>query len=310
MRIVFFGTPEIAVPALKAVAQRYDVTAVVCPPDRPHGRSARPVPPPVKVWAIEHGLPVHQPDKLNDGAFEQWLRAQAPDVCTLAAYGRFLKEPILNVPRHGFLNVHPSLLPRHRGPSPIQSAILEGQHTTGVTIIRLTLEMDAGDMLLQQSMPIAPDDTTVTLSTKLGELGAALLVQGLAAIESGTAVFTPQDSSRATYTKLLEKHDGCIRWAEPGRRIHNLVRAMLPWPVAYCRFRGETWRIHETCIRSKPTAAPPGTVVRIDKDHVMIAAGEGCVGLRTLQPAGKRIMSVSDYLRGHTLRVGDVLEDG
>ena len=171
MRTVFFGTPELAVPALAAVAAHHNVTAVVCQPDRPKKRSKRPVPPPTKAWAVEHEIPVHQPLKLNDGAFEAWLKEQRPELCAIAAYGRLLKQPILDVPPEGWLNIHPSLLPRYRGPSPIQSAILNGDPVTGVSIMRLTLEMDAGDVLLQEETPVADDDTTESLSARLAQLG-------------------------------------------------------------------------------------------------------------------------------------------
>lgn len=152
MRTVFFGTPDIAVPTLRAIEALHEVTAVVCQPDRPQGRSKRPVPPPVKVAAEKLGIPVHQPTKLNDGTFEAWLREQAPDVCTIAAYGRILKQPVLDIPPHGWLNVHPSLLPKYRGPSPIRSAVLNGDTVTGVSIMRLVLEMDAGDVLDRKSV--------------------------------------------------------------------------------------------------------------------------------------------------------------
>lgn len=309
MRIVFFGTPDLAVPSLDALAQAHEVTAVVCQPDRPKGRSKKPVAPPVKEWASQRGIEVAQPRKLNDGAFQAWLREQRPGVCALAAYGRILKQPILDVPDHGFLNVHPSLLPRHRGTSPIQTAILKGDEVTGVTIMALDAGMDTGDLLLKESMPIDEADTASTLSEKLAKLGAELLVRGVELLQTGKARFTPQDDSQATYTKLFEKETGRIRWGAPAREIHNLVRAAVPWPVAHCLFRGETVRILETEVAGGTEEGPPGTVVRVDQNAVLVVAGEGLLALRVIQAPGKRPVSMGDYLRGHTVAVGDVFKD-
>lgn len=316
MRVVFFGTPELAVPPLEAVAARHEVRAVVCQPDRPQGRSKTPVPPPTKRWALEQGIAVAQPVKLNDGAFEAWLREQRPDICVLAAYGRILKQPILDVPPHGFLNVHPSLLPRHRGPSPIQTAIRQGETTTGVSIIRLDAGMDTGDILLQQRAPIAPEDTALSLSEKLGRVGAALIIKGLERIAAGKAVFTPQDHAKATVTKRYAKQDGQIRWAQPAWDIHNLVRAAIPWPVAHCRFKGEVCRIHKTEVVDRAPgkvvegmAGTPGTVVEVAPDRVIVAAGEGLIAVCVFQAPGKRAMAMADYLRGHEMVPGDCFED-
>lgn len=310
MRIVFFGTPELAVPSLKALAARHEVVALVCQPDRPKGRSGKPAPPPAKLAAVELGIEVHQPVKLNDGAFEAWLRERRPELCALAAYGRILKQPILDVPPKGFLNVHPSLLPKYRGPSPIQSAILNGETETGVTIMRLSLEMDSGDILLQRRVAIEPDDTTATLTDRLAEMGADMLVEAVELLETGRAVFTPQDHARATYCKRFEKSDGAIHWAGPARELHNLVRAAVPWPVAYCRFRGATLRIHQTEVLDAPPGAAPGTVVRVEKDLLAVAAGDGLLSIRVLQLPGKRAMPAAEFLRGHPIRPGERFEDG
>ncbi|HEO72045.1 MAG TPA: methionyl-tRNA formyltransferase, partial [Candidatus Hydrogenedentes bacterium] len=286
MRLVFFGTPELALPSLRAVAERYDVRAVVCQPDKPQGRRRELRPPPVKAWALEHDIPVVQPSELNDGAFEAWLREQAPDVCPLAAYGRILKQGILEVPPHGFINVHPSLLPKYRGASPIQTAILEGETVTGVSIMRLDAGMDTGDIVLQREMAIAPDDTAGTLTEKLAGLGAELLVEALDLIASGKAVLFPQDDSRATTTRPFEKADGRIDWTQPAEHIHNLVRAMNPWPVAHCLLEGEVCRIHKTEVLDEPAEAEPGVVVRVEKDRVVVAAGEGCLAILVFQAPG------------------------
>jgi len=309
VRIVFFGTPEIALPTLAAVAERYGVLAVVCQPDRPQGRSNKPAPCPAKQWAVEHGIPVMQPTVLNDGAFEQWLRSQAPDLCVLAAYGRILKQPILDVPPHGFLNMHPSLLPRHRGPSPIQTALLCGDATTGISIMRLDAGMDTGDILLQEPAAIAPDDTTASLSERLAATGAAVLLRGIELIASGQAVYTPQDHARATTSRLFEKRDGRIRWAAGARQIHNLVRASIPWPVAHCLLHGEVVRICRTEVVDEPAEAEPGVVTRVERDRVVVAAGEGQIAILEIQPPGKRVMAVQEFLRGHAIALGERFEE-
>ena len=309
MRIVFFGTPELAVPSLEAAAASHDVLAVVSQPDRPKGRGKKLEPPPVKVWAQAHGIPVVQPTKLNDGTFEEWLRGQAPEICLIAAYGRLLKQPILDIPPRGFLNMHPSLLPKYRGPSPIRTAILNGDEITGVTIMRLTLEMDAGDILLQEEEPISPEDTWPSLSSRLARKGARMLVEGVNAIAAGTAHFTPQDHSQAVYCRMFEKSDGRIRWERPAHEIHNLVRAAVPWPVAHCLYKGEVCRIHATETVDASYDAAPGTVVSVEKDRVIVATGEDALAILVFQAPGKRAMPITDYLRGHSIEIGERFED-
>jgi len=304
VRTVFFGTPAIAVPTLQAVEALHEVTAVVCQPDRPQGRSKKPVPPPVKVAAEKLGIPVHQPEKLNDGTFEAWLRGQAPEVCTIAAYGRILKQPILDIPPLGWLNVHPSLLPKYRGPSPIRSAILHGDTETGVSIMRLALEMDAGDVLLQERIPIGENENAVELAERLGKLGADLMLKGLRMLEEGTAVFTPQDSTRAVECRMFEKADGRIRWADSAAAIHNLVRAAQPWPIAHCQLDGEVYRIHATERVEGEASAAPGTVEAVSKDRFVVATGGGLLAVTAIQAPGKRVMDTGDFLRGHRLEPG------
>lgn len=308
MRIVFFGTPELAVPSLAALAARHEVTAVVCQPDRPKGRGKKLLPPPVKAWAEAHGLPVHQPTKLNDGTFEACLRDEAPDVCALAAYGRILKAPILAVPPHGFINMHPSLLPKYRGPSPIQSAVLNGDPVTGVTIMDISLEMDAGDIYLQQQVSIGPDETAAALTDRLAELGGAMMAEVADALAAGTARRTPQDDAAATYCRLLTKEDGFIDWTAPAAQIHALVRGAQPWPAAQCGLHGEVCKVYETALVLGKADAPPGTIVAVHKDRVIVATGDGLIAVLMLQPPGKKALAMGDYLRGHALEPGTTLE--
>jgi methionyl-tRNA formyltransferase len=312
VRIVFFGTPSLAVPSLAALTHGHDVAAVVCQPDRPSGRGKGLTPPPTKAWAIEHGIPVHQPTKLNDGTFAAWLRDRQPDLCALAAYGRILKQPILDVAPRGIVNMHPSLLPLYRGPSPIQSALINGETETGVTIIRLSLEMDAGDILLQERVAIDPEDNGEILTQRLAELGGVKLREAVDRIAAGTATLTPQDHQRATYCRLIEKRDGQIDWAKPARDIHNLVRGAQPWPTAHCLFAGQTVKILRTKIVGEPSDLSdriPGSIVLAEKDRLIISTGEGAIAILLIQAPGKRALPVSDFLRGHPVRPGQRFED-
>lgn len=305
---MFFGTPEIALPVLAATAARHEVTAVVCQPDRPRGRGKKMLPPPVKEWALEHALPVVQPAKLNDGEFEAWLRAQQPDVCVVAAYGRLLKAPLLAIPPHGHVNMHPSLLPRWRGPSPIQSALLAGDTETGVSIMRLVLEMDAGDILLQESTAIGPNEDAVALSARLAETGGRMMVDALAMIEAGTATYTPQSEAGVTHAKIFSKEDGYIQWNRPAQELHNLVRGATPWPAAQCLLGGQVCKILLAEVDDAPAAGAPGVVTAVDKSSVTVATGNGGLRILTFQAPGKRAMPMGDFLRGQSLPVGTTFE--
>lgn len=309
MRIVFLGTPALVVPTLAAVAAKYTVAALVCQPDKPQGRSGAPVPPPTKAWALEHGIPVHQPVKLNDGTFEDLLRELQPDLGIVFAYGRLLKQPILDVPLHGWLNVHPSLLPRWRGPSPLQSAVLAGDATTGVTVMRITLEMDAGDILLQEATDIGPEETAEELTDRLAPVCARMLVEGIDQIAAGTAVFRPQDPAGVTQCTLLTKEHGYIRWVRPATEIHNQIRGCVPWPAAQCTFRGGVCKILRATRVPGDTDAAPGTVVAIEKDKAVIATGAGLIGITEFQAPGKKPLPMGDYARGARLQPGERFED-
>ncbi len=309
MRTIFFGTPEIMLPSLRAVVAAHEVAAVVCRPDKPKGRGKKLVPPPAKVCAEELGIPVCQPEKLNDGTFEAWLRDMAPESCVVFAYGRMLKQPILDIPAKGWLNVHPSLLPKYRGPSPIQSAILNGDAETGVTIMDVVLEMDAGDILLQEATPIEDEDTAETLAQRLSEMAAPLLVEGMNRVAGGTAVFRPQDPALVTTCRLFEKAHGRIRWDQPAEAIRNLVRAALPWPVAQCRREGAVYRIHRAEVVNDPSPEAPGVITAIEKDHFRVATGRGQLAVYVFQAPGRKAMAVSEFLKGHRMNVGDRFEE-
>lgn len=317
MKIVFFGTPEFAVPSLDAVLAVGEVVAVVTRADKPRGRGLHVEPPPVARAANEYALEVLQPASLRDPAFLARLRSLAPDVGVLVAYGRLVPPELLAMPPRGIVNVHPSLLPRYRGAAPIARAIAAGDTETGVTILYLSEELDAGDTILQRRLPIAPDDTTRTLSARLAEEGATALVEALRLIEAGRAPRRPQDSSQATWAPRLTRDEARIDWRLPAPAIVNLVRACDPWPGAFTYVRGEElkiWRAEAAADFDGARPAPaPGTVLRVPADEgapLVVAAGEHVVLVYDVQPAGGRRMSAAAYVRGHPLEAGSVVESG
>jgi methionyl-tRNA formyltransferase len=308
VRVVFFGTPDMAVPSLEAVADRHDVVAVVCQPDKPAGRKNKLHPPPVKVCAERLGIPVHQPSKLNDGTFEVWLKEQKPEVCVLVAYGRILKVPILEIPPKGFLNVHPSLLPLYRGPAPIYAAILNGDTETGITIMELDEGMDSGDMLLQEPFPIADDDTTGSLTLAVSTKGAEMLLEALEQVEAGTLTRTPQDHTQATYCDIIMKEDGRINWHDSATQIVNQVRACQPWPVAYATMGDHTYRVHNARACAGISDDAPGTILETEGGGLTVQSGDGAVEIIEIQAPGKRALPTADFLRGNALPAGTRFE--
>jgi methionyl-tRNA formyltransferase len=300
LRVLFLGTPDFAVLPLEALArdERYNLVGVVTQPDRPSGRGRAPEPPPVKHAAQRLGLPVLQPETLRDPAVAEQLAALRPDVGVVAAYGEILRQAVLAIPPLGYLNIHPSLLPRHRGPSPVAGAILAGDETTGVTIIRLDQKMDSGPILAQQSVSLSPEARAGELTTALFQLGAELLCDALEPYAAGALSPVPQDASAATYTKLLHKADGAIDWSFSALLIERMTRAYDPWPGAWTTWRGQPLKIiaaraHE----QEPGAAAPGELLE-RADGLWVAAGQGVLELLTVQLAGKRALAAAEWRRG------------
>src|SRR5437667_379074 len=265
LRAVFLGTPDFAIPSLRAVLDEVEVLAVVTQPDRPRGRGRQVAPPPVAAVARALGLRVLQPTRLNDPAVPDTLRTLRPDIIMTVAYGKIIPPAILTLPPLGCINVHPSLLPKYRGASPIQSAIADGQRETGVTIMYQSEALDAGDIILQRRVPIEPHDTAQTLEARLADEGARALVEALRLIAGGTAPRFPQDASAATYVKKLTKENGRLDWTRPARALANVIRAMDPWPSAYTTHRGRLLKIWKgAAIEHRPPGpARPGTVVEV-----------------------------------------------
>lgn len=315
MRIVFMGSPEFALPALnRLIESDNEVVGVFTQPDRPVGRGRKPSPPPVKTLALEHGLPVHQPASISKPDVVEQLRGLAPDVGVIAAYGQILRQPVLDVPRLGFLNVHASLLPRWRGASPIPAAILGGDEKTGATIMNVQLELDAGPILEQTEIPILGEDTAGTLTVRIANAGAQLLMSVLPEYGAGRIRPREQDASRVTYAPVIKKSDALIDWEHEDREaVWRKVRAYNPWPVAYSYLDGQPLRILESVpLEHQPFEGKPGTIFTFTgfEETPLLGAGFGVVtaggdlGIVRVQGPGGREMTAAEYLRGHRSIVG------
>ena len=304
MRILFMGTPDFAVPSLEAlVAAGHDVCGVFTQPDKPKNRGMKLLPTPVKVCAQAHGIPVFQPVKLRDGTALAQIQALAPELIVVAAYGRILPDEILDCPPKGCINVHSSLLPKYRGAAPINWAVINGDTVSGVTIMHMATELDAGDIIAQESTEIGPDETAEELYRRLSILGAGLLVQAVSAIEAGIAQRTPQNGAEATLAPMLSKELSPMDWSRTAHALHCQVRGLLPWPVASTdKLTGETIKIYRTEETGERTQARPGTVLAAGKQGIDVACGEGTVlRITELQAPGKKRMKAADYLRGHPI---------
>ena len=314
LRIVYFGTPAFAVPALeRLLASRHAVVAVVTQPDRPSGRGQHLHEGPVKAAAVAHGVPVLQPEKIKAPSFHDALRARAPDLGVVAAYGRILPDEVLSLPPLGLINIHASLLPAYRGASPIQHAVINGDPETGVSIMRVVRELDAGPVFAMARRPLAGDETSVEVEHDLAQIGAELTLTVVDAIARGDAVAQAQDEARVTYAGKLTKADGLLDWGQPARSLHNRVRGLHPWPHAHSFLGGHRYVIMRTQVLDAERAghpSTPGLVLEAHGDDLIVAAGDGSA-LRVLgiQPEGKRAMTPREFLAGHRVRAGERFGD-
>lgn len=306
LRLVFMGTPEFAVPSLKALHRRTHVVGVVTQPDRAAGRGRKRVLPPVKVFALEAGLPVIQPQKLREPEAMAQLAAWAPDLIVVAAFGQILKPAVLALPRHGCLNVHASLLPRWRGAAPVAAALLAGDAETGVTLMQMDAGLDTGPTLARHAEPIQPNDTAGTLTARLAEAGAALLIEALPASLSGALTPVPQDASSATYAPQLKKEDGRLAFTPAASELERRVRAFDPWPGAFAVWAGGPLKVRRAAVMTG-AFGPPGTVVGTERGPA-VACGADALLLVEVQPAGKQPMPAADFARGARGFVGARLE--
>jgi methionyl-tRNA formyltransferase len=308
LRLVFMGTADLSCASLQALIAAPDlqVVAVVTQPDRPKGRELKLLPTPVKELALREHLSVLQPEKARSESFLEELRALAPDLIAVAAYGQILPQSILDLPRFGCLNVHTSLLPKYRGPGPIQWAILNGDAETGVTIMKMELALDTGDILAQESTPIRPEDNAATLHDRLARMGAELLVRAIPDYVAGKLPSRPQPAEGVSYAPKIKKQDGCVDWQQPAGVIWNRVRGLVPWPGAFTHLPGspnphllKLWDAQVV-----PGSGTPGEVLQADRNGVVVACGHEALRILVLQREGGRRLKAQEFLAGHPLQPG------
>lgn len=307
------GTPDFAVPSLhRLVDNGYEIVGVVTQPDRPVGRKRTLTPPPVKAEAEKHGIPVLQPEKLRAPEAVASIMDWMPDLIVTAAYGQILPEALLKAPKHGCINIHASLLPKYRGGAPIHRAIINGERETGVTIMYMVKALDAGDMIAKVTVPIDDTDTVGSLHDKLSEAGSELLILTIPDLIAEKVEAVAQDHDQATYAPNLTRDDERIDWSKTTKQIYDHVRGLCPFPVAYTTYGGEVLKVWRAKIPASPcasTPAEPGVVLDVTPAGIAVHTVDGCVLLTEVQPAGKKRMSVEDYIRGASIRIGDRLGD-
>ena len=311
MKIVYMGTPDFAVAPLEAILKAgHEVTAVVTQPDRQKGRGREVQYSPVKECALSYGIPVLQPLKIKEKDAVEELRKYPADIFVVAAFGQLLSEEILNMPRLGCINIHASLLPAYRGAAPIQWCVINGEEKTGVTIMQMAKGMDTGDILLQKEVVLDEKETGGSLFDRLMETGAELIVEALPKIEAGELIPVVQKEELATYAGKITKDMGNIDFAKAAVTIERLIRGLNPWPSAFTHYKGKILKIWEADVVSECVNAEnpvPGTVITMDKESFTLAAGEGALRIRSLQPEGKKRMSCAEFMRGYEVKVGEAL---
>lgn len=314
MKIVFMGTPDFAVGALQAIIEAgHQVAAVVTQPDKPKGRGKEMQMTPVKVCAVEHGIPVFQPVKIKAAESVEVLRGYGADIFVVAAFGQILSEEILNMPKYGCVNIHASLLPKYRGAAPIQRAIIDGERKTGVTIMQMDKGLDTGDMLFKTEVEIDEKETGDSLHDKLAEAGAKLIVDALPKIEAGEVKPMKQNDEESCYVKMLQKSMGRIDWQQSAVKLDCLIRGLISWPGAFTAYHGKSLKIWEEEVADEKNAciqiadAAPGTVVGVEKNAIYVQTGEGVLKILAVQLEGKKRMAVRDFLLGYQMKTGEQL---
>jgi len=311
MVVVFFGTPQFAVPTLRRLLDStHSVAGVITQPDRPRGRGQKITHAPVKALALERGIPVYQPDRLKPAEVADTLRGWGADLGVVAAYGRIIPEHLLTIPRLGMINVHASLLPKYRGAAPVHRAVINGDSQTGVTIMRVVKELDAGGMFATVTRPIGPDETSDVVESALADMGAELLVTVVEQLGSGNAREEPQDDTQATYASRLTKEEGLIDWTRSASDLHNRVRGLYPWPHAYTFFKGTRLIVLRSVVAdASASATSPGTILRATSEAIHVATGDGELAILEVQPEGRRAMRAHDFLLGHRLATGETFSE-
>ena len=307
-RIVFMGTPEFALPALSLLLEeKYPLVGVVTQPDRPQGRGRACLPSPVKVMALAHQLPILQPERIREDGFLATFRSLAPDLVVLAAYGQLLPKEITDRPPLGCLNIHPSLLPKYRGAAPINRAIINGEKVSGVTIMQMTEELDAGDIILQEETPIGEDETFDQLQDRLAHRGAELLIRAIVMAANDTVQRVSQNGAAATYAPRLNKEDGLLRWGQDVSSLVNLVRGLSSSPGAFTFLDGKKLKILSASAEITDTGVAPGTIVSQKGRGLKVAAKNGWVHLLDVQMENKKRMPLEDFLRGYEVQTGTLM---
>ena len=309
LRLAFFGTPEFAVPSLAILLEsRHEVVALVSQPDRPKGRGQKLQPTPTKQVALDAGIPVLQPAKIREDTFLDAFRDLRVDLGVVAAYGKILPDALLAIPPMGMINVHASLLPAYRGAAPVHRAVIDGLAQTGVTIMRVVRELDAGPMLARVTRPIATDETSVDVERGLARLGAGLLLEVIEQLAAGTAKEEPQDDRAATYAAKITREEGTLDWALPAAAIHDRVRGLQPWPLVAAGLDGRRYLLHRTAHDPQSVAAAPGAIVEAAGDRLVVATARGTLQILQLQPEGRRVLSSREFLAGYRIRPGMIFE--
>lgn len=305
MKVIFMGTPDFAVGTLEAIIEAgHEVVLVVTQPDKPRGRSGALQFTPVKECAVAHGIEVFQPTKIRLEENVEFLRKYEADIAVVAAFGQILPQSILDMPKFGCINVHASLLPKYRGAAPIQWAVINGDPVTGVTIQQMDIGVDTGDIVAIREVPISEEETGGGLFDKLAVVGAELCVEAMTAIENGTATRTPQNHDEATHVSMISKEFGVIDWNKSAVEIERLIRGLNPWPSAYTKLDGKTFKIWKAKVVSENSDKAAGTIVRVAKDALEVQTGEGVLSLLEVQLEGKKRMEVGAFLRGYAVQEG------
>ena len=306
LKTIFMGTPDFAVPCLEVLQAKTEVLAVITQPDRPKGRGHNLQASPVKQKALEYNLPVLQPEKIKTEEFTAELERLQPDLIVVVAFGQILSQRILDIPPLGCVNVHASLLPRYRGAAPIHWSIINGEKETGVTTMLMDAGLDTGDMLLKDKVTITEEMTTEELHDQLMAMGGKLLAETIDGLANGTITPEKQDDSISNYAGMLNKETGHIDWSKSAVEIHNLIRGLNSWPVAWSMKDGKNYKFWRTKVENSNSDKTPGTVVELRKNSFCLATGEGLLEVLEIQPPSKKRMSAGDLLRGHGVAVGDI----
>ncbi len=309
MKILFMGTPDFAVPCLKAIIDgNYEVSAVITQPDRPKGRGQKLMPPPVKEEAQKYNIEVFQPERMKDIQFIKQIKDMNPDMIIVVAFGQILPKAILDIPRYGCINVHASLLPKYRGAAPINWCIINGEKITGVTTMYMDEGIDTGDMILKREIPILDSENAQQLHDKLSILGAALLVETIDQLVKGTSIRIPQNHNQSTYAPMLSKTSGKIDWNMNSLAIRNLIRGVTPWPGAYTSYLNKTVKIFlAEALDYETENEEAGMIYKVAHDHFLVSCGKGRLKIKEIQFENEKRMSVEAYLRGHNIEEGQIL---